>query len=76
MTSAVRLYFMCYNRTVSRPPVRLFCSRQLKERSKSVLGEYLPCCMLAAQRMLGTYPFHRLDVLVVPACFDSLGMAR
>nr|KAG5714008.1 hypothetical protein BaRGS_020336 [Batillaria attramentaria] len=26
--------------------------------------------------MLGAYPFHRLDILIVPACFDSLGMAN
>ncbi|KAL8576503.1 hypothetical protein ACOMHN_003061 [Nucella lapillus] len=60
---------------VHKPPIRLFFPRRLKEKSLSVLGDYLPRCMVEVQRMLGTYPFHRLEVLLVPACFDSLGMA-
>ncbi|KAK7099812.1 hypothetical protein V1264_022863 [Littorina saxatilis] len=60
---------------LKEPTLRLFFPERLKERSTSVLSRYLPRCLLEAQRMLGTYPFHRLDVLIVPACFDSLGMA-
>uniref|UniRef100_A0A8C9P7L8 Peptidase M1 leukotriene A4 hydrolase/aminopeptidase C-terminal domain-containing protein n=1 Tax=Spermophilus dauricus TaxID=99837 RepID=A0A8C9P7L8_SPEDA len=35
----------------------------------------IPPCLSAAHSVLGTHPFSRLDVLVVPANFSSLGMA-
>lgn len=36
----------------------------------------LPRCLAAAYTVLGVHPFPRLDVLIVPAGFSSLGMAR
>lgn len=36
----------------------------------------LPRCLAAAHTVLGVHPFSRLDVLIVPAGFSSLGMAR
>lgn len=36
----------------------------------------LPRCLAAAYAVLGVHPFPRLDVLIVPAGFSSLGMAR
>ena len=36
----------------------------------------LPRCLAAAHTVLGVHPFPRLDVLIVPAGFSSLGMAR
>lgn len=36
----------------------------------------LPRCLAAAHSVLGVHPFPRLDVLIVPAGFSSLGMAR
>uniref|UniRef100_A0A3B4FRA0 Aminopeptidase O (putative) n=1 Tax=Pundamilia nyererei TaxID=303518 RepID=A0A3B4FRA0_9CICH len=35
----------------------------------------LPQCLAAAHAVLGVHPFPRLDVLIVPAGFSSLGMA-
>uniref|UniRef100_A0A3Q3ARG8 Aminopeptidase O (putative) n=1 Tax=Kryptolebias marmoratus TaxID=37003 RepID=A0A3Q3ARG8_KRYMA len=35
----------------------------------------LPRCLAAARDVLGVHPFPRLDVLIVPAGFSSLGMA-
>uniref|UniRef100_A0A8C9XBG3 Aminopeptidase O (putative) n=1 Tax=Sander lucioperca TaxID=283035 RepID=A0A8C9XBG3_SANLU len=35
----------------------------------------LPQCLAAAHTVLGVHPFPRLDVLIVPAGFSSLGMA-
>ncbi|XP_076463161.1 aminopeptidase O-like isoform X2 [Babylonia areolata] len=60
---------------MDKPQIHLFFPMRWKEKSCSVLGNYLPRCLLEVQRMLGRYPFRRLDVLIVPACFDSLGMA-
>ncbi|CAL8331003.1 unnamed protein product [Arctogadus glacialis] len=36
----------------------------------------LPQCLAAAHAVLGVHPFPRLDVLIVPEGFSSLGMAR
>lgn len=49
--------------------VMLFCPFQ-------ALLKLLPRCLAAAYTVLGLHPFPRLDVLVVPAGFSSLGMAR
>ncbi|KAG8595955.1 hypothetical protein GDO81_001684 [Engystomops pustulosus] len=35
----------------------------------------LPKCLEAAYSVLGTHPFSRLDILIVPSNFSSLGMA-
>ncbi|KAK7508143.1 hypothetical protein BaRGS_00000382 [Batillaria attramentaria] len=58
------------------PPVRLFSPACVQETATALLAWYLPLCFLEVQSMLGAYPFHRLDILIVPACFDSLGMAN
>uniref|UniRef100_A0A2K5WCD7 Aminopeptidase O (putative) n=1 Tax=Macaca fascicularis TaxID=9541 RepID=A0A2K5WCD7_MACFA len=39
------------------------------------LLQLIPPCLSAAHSVLGTHPFSRLDVLIVPANFPSLGMA-
>lgn len=55
----------------------LCCSDQLVSYylQEGVL-KLLPRCLAAAYAILGTHPFSRLDVLIVPAGFSSLGMAR
>uniref|UniRef100_A0A8C6YE75 Peptidase M1 leukotriene A4 hydrolase/aminopeptidase C-terminal domain-containing protein n=1 Tax=Naja naja TaxID=35670 RepID=A0A8C6YE75_NAJNA len=47
----------------------------LFESCKKVLLHLLPQCLSAAYDLLGTHPFSRLDVLIVPLNFSSLGMA-
>ncbi|PVD22721.1 hypothetical protein C0Q70_15977 [Pomacea canaliculata] len=61
---------------MSVPPIRLIFPECLREITSALLQWYLPRSFLNVQALLGVYPFHRLDVLIVPACFDSLGMAR
>lgn len=39
------------------------------------LLQLIPQCLSAAYSTLGTHPFSRLDVLIVPSNFSSLGMA-
>ncbi|XP_063085119.1 aminopeptidase O isoform X9 [Cavia porcellus] len=57
-------------------PHRVFAPGCLEGVCQETLVRLLPACLLAAHAVLGTHPFSRLDVLVVPANFSSLGMAR
>ncbi|XP_027734949.1 aminopeptidase O isoform X2 [Empidonax traillii] len=56
-------------------PHRVFSPRSLVERCEERLLPLIPQCLSAAYTTLGTHPFSRLDVLVVPSNFSSLGMA-
>ncbi|XP_030421960.1 aminopeptidase O isoform X4 [Gopherus evgoodei] len=57
-------------------PHRVFAPWCLKDRCAEILLELIPRCLSAAHGTLGTHPFSRLDVLIVPSNFSSLGMAR
>lgn len=57
-------------------PHRVFAPWCLKEACEKVLLQLIPQCLSAAYALLGTHPFSRLDVLIVPSNFSSLGMAR
>ncbi|XP_027564908.1 aminopeptidase O isoform X6 [Neopelma chrysocephalum] len=56
-------------------PHRLFSPRCLLELCEERLLQLIPRCLSAAFATLGTHPFSRLDVLIVPSNFSSLGMA-
>uniref|UniRef100_A0A8C5P7Z9 Aminopeptidase O n=1 Tax=Leptobrachium leishanense TaxID=445787 RepID=A0A8C5P7Z9_9ANUR len=56
-------------------PHRIFAPLQLLSRCTEMLLPLLPLCLEAAYTMLGTHPFSRLDILIVPSNFSSLGMA-
>ncbi|XP_060694339.1 aminopeptidase O isoform X1 [Hemiscyllium ocellatum] len=56
-------------------PYRVFAPECLKVRSQEVLLPLVAQCLSAAHCVLGTHPFSRVDVLIVPASFSSLGMA-
>ncbi|XP_060556016.1 aminopeptidase O-like [Ruditapes philippinarum] len=56
-------------------PCRLFTPKCHKETASSILCPYVPRCMESAVSLLGPHPFKRLDILIVPASFASLGMA-
>uniref|UniRef100_A0A8D0R4V8 Aminopeptidase O (putative) n=1 Tax=Sus scrofa TaxID=9823 RepID=A0A8D0R4V8_PIG len=57
-------------------PHRLFAPGCLQGACQEALLPLIPPCLSAAHSVLGTHPFSRLDVLIVPASFPSLGMAR
>ncbi|XP_074994028.1 aminopeptidase O isoform X5 [Calonectris borealis] len=57
-------------------PYRVFAPWCLMERCEEHLLQLIPQCLSAAYTTLGTHPFSRLDVLIVPSNFSSLGMAR
>ncbi|XP_068944094.1 aminopeptidase O isoform X3 [Petaurus breviceps papuanus] len=56
-------------------PHRVFAPECLRHCCEDSLLPLLPQCLSAAHSTLGTHPFSRLDVLIVPANFASLGMA-
>ncbi|XP_053910704.1 aminopeptidase O isoform X2 [Cuculus canorus] len=56
-------------------PYRVFAPWCLMEHCKEHLLQLIPQCLSAAYTTLGTHPFSRLDVLIVPSNFSSLGMA-
>ncbi|XP_065734801.1 aminopeptidase O isoform X4 [Phocoena phocoena] len=56
-------------------PHRVFAPVCLKGACQETLLPLIPPCLSAAHSVLGTHPFSRLDVLIVPANFPSLGMA-
>ncbi|XP_040211420.1 aminopeptidase O isoform X1 [Rana temporaria] len=56
-------------------PYRVFAPDALLKRCKELLLPLLCHCLEAAYSVVGVHPFSRLDVLIVPPNFSSLGMA-
>ncbi|XP_010013772.1 PREDICTED: aminopeptidase O [Nestor notabilis] len=56
-------------------PYRVFTPCCLMKCCEEHLLHLIPQCLSAAYTTLGTHPFSRLDVLIVPSNFSSLGMA-
>ncbi|XP_069034312.1 aminopeptidase O [Embiotoca jacksoni] len=56
-------------------PHRVFSPVCLLQEAQMAVLKLLPRCLAAAYAVLGVHPFPRLDVLIVPAGFSSLGMA-
>ncbi|CAI9171165.1 unnamed protein product, partial [Rangifer tarandus platyrhynchus] len=56
-------------------PHRVFAPVCLESACQETLLPLIPPCLSAAHSVLGTHPFSRLDILIVPANFSSLGMA-
>ncbi|XP_068422797.1 aminopeptidase O isoform X2 [Clinocottus analis] len=54
---------------------RVFGPVCLLQKAQIGVLKLLPRCLAAAHAVLGVHPFPRLDVLIVPAGFSSLGMA-
>ncbi|XP_066460184.1 aminopeptidase O isoform X2 [Eleutherodactylus coqui] len=65
--------FEAYSQTCI--PHRVFAPDILVNQCKQLLIPILPQCLEAAYSVLGTHPFSRLDILIVPSNFSSLGMA-
>ncbi|XP_034152296.1 aminopeptidase O isoform X3 [Esox lucius] len=56
-------------------PHRVFAPPSLVPKAQFQILPLLPRCLAAAHATLGVHPFPRLDILIVPAGFSSLGMA-
>ncbi|XP_017570258.1 aminopeptidase O [Pygocentrus nattereri] len=56
-------------------PHRVFAPFCHLQKAETNVLPLLPLCLSAAHSLLGVHPFSRLDVLIVPPGFSSLGMA-
>ncbi|KAL6458827.1 hypothetical protein MHYP_G00322990 [Metynnis hypsauchen] len=56
-------------------PHRVFAPFCHLQKAETNMLPLLPLCLSAAHSVLGVHPFSRLDVLIVPPGFSSLGMA-
>ncbi|XP_051509278.1 aminopeptidase O [Myxocyprinus asiaticus] len=56
-------------------PHRVFAPPCHLQKAEDMVLPLLPLCLTAAHSVLGVHPFSRLDVLIVPPGFSSLGMA-
>ncbi|CAL1546848.1 unnamed protein product [Lymnaea stagnalis] len=57
------------------PTCHLFSPSNLEGQSTDLMSRYLPECFRSLDTVLGPYPLKHLNILIVPDCFDSLGMA-
>ncbi|GFO47949.1 aminopeptidase o [Plakobranchus ocellatus] len=66
----------CFKQSTSclGPRFQIFAPLNLHGQKLGRLKEYLQDCFHGLQSILGAYPLQRLDILVVPEGFDSLGM--
>ncbi|KAI7797375.1 aminopeptidase O [Triplophysa rosa] len=62
-------------RTQTVIPHRVYAPAHHLQRAEDQVLPLLPLCLTAAHLILGVHPFSRLDVLIVPSGFSSLGMA-
>ncbi|XP_022247425.1 aminopeptidase O-like [Limulus polyphemus] len=60
---------------VKQVPCKIYSPESLLERTYKEFGQYLLTCLNVTQQLLGVYPFIKLDLLLMPKCFGSLGMA-
>ena len=73
--------FLCYVPFVQSSqsatlPTRLFAPASILHFVEAEFSHHLPRYQAACYETLGPHPFRRLDVLVMPKCFASLGLAR
>jgi hypothetical protein len=54
---------------------RIIGTETLLARSQDLLRLYLPACLRAAYELLGSHPFLKLDILILPRCYSGLGLA-
>ncbi|XP_056628719.1 aminopeptidase O isoform X2 [Triplophysa dalaica] len=62
-------------RTQTVIPHRVYAPAHHLQGAEDKVLPLLPLCLTAAHLILGVHPFSRLDVLIVPSGFSSLGMA-
>ncbi|XP_077981271.1 aminopeptidase O-like [Glandiceps talaboti] len=56
-------------------PCRIYAPSSILQKAIAEFGPCLPMYLQAVFTLLGPHPFSRLDLLIVPKCFSSLGMA-
>ena len=71
----VFFYFLHSSQSATLPS-RLFAPASILHFVEAEFSHHLPRYQAACFEVLGSHPFHRQDVLVLPKCFASLGLAR
>ena len=56
-------------------PCRLFGSSSLLSKASKLWNIYIPACLESAYELLGSHPFKKLDICIVPRCYSGLGLA-
>ncbi|XP_072019031.1 aminopeptidase O-like [Amphiura filiformis] len=56
-------------------PSRIYAPASILPMAVTEFAEYIPRYMSALFEMLGAHPFPRLDVVIMPKCFASIGLA-
>lgn len=57
-------------------PARIFAPKSVLASAEDEFGGCIPGYLNAAFKILGPHPFSRLDIVVLPRCFASIGLAR
>lgn len=57
-------------------PARIFAPRSILPLAEEEFGGRIPGFLNAAFKILGPHPFSRLDLVILPRCFASMGLAR
>ncbi|XP_054717894.1 aminopeptidase O-like [Uloborus diversus] len=68
-------HLICSSYCSTKTKCRIFAPPSLLDKAVQELFEYIPCCLKHSEDFLGPYPFRRIDFLIVPPTFGSLGMA-
>ncbi|XP_071847547.1 aminopeptidase O-like [Apostichopus japonicus] len=56
-------------------PARIFAPRSILPLAEEEFGGRIPGFLNAAFKILGPHPFSRLDLVILPRCFASMGLA-
>lgn len=56
-------------------PCRLFGPVHLVDQASKTWSIYLEACLKSAHELLGSHPFKKLDIVIVPRCYSGLGLA-
>ena len=56
-------------------PTRIIGPEWLVNRAAKRWEKYIPACLESAYNLLGPHPFTKLDICIVPRCYNGLGLA-
>ena len=56
-------------------PTRIIGPESLANRAHKKWKDYLVACLESAYELLGPHPFTKLDLCIVPRCYNGLGLA-
>ena len=57
-------------------PCRIFAPKSILPRAVAEFADVFPSYSVAVQKLLGPFPFPRLDILIYPACSQDMAMSN